>query len=351
MTDEIYDYIFITNIPSFYKINLFNLLSVKIKIKVIFISDTSLIRNSDFTTKKMDFDYEVINEKPFELRSKIKTLWKIKKIVSKSTYRNLVYPGWEIIELMLLSIISPKYKNGMVIESSIIETRSTGFPWLVKRFFMSRMGKAFPSGDLQKEILHKASYKGLVFDTHGVGVLGSNFLTKDEKLSSPNSQKLSYIYVGRLSSEKNVEELVYNFNKLENTLYIVGDGPMADQLKINANQNIKFLGHINNSDLHKTYRMADVFILPSQSEPWGLVVEEALNSGLPLIVSDRVGCKNDLVIALGTGIVFSLSNGGKTMMDAILEMNLRFTHFKEVVNKIDFSSLEARKIDAYIDAL
>ena len=351
MTDEIYDYIFITNIPSFYKINLFNLLSVKMKVKVIFISSTSLIRNSDFTTNQMNFDYEVINEKPFELRSKIKTLWKIKKIISKSTYRNLVYPGWEIIELMLLSIISPKNKNGMVIESSIIETRSNGFPWLVKRFFMSRMGKAFPSGDLQKEILYKASFKGAVYATHGVGVLGSNFFSDNEKNSSRISKALTYIYVGRLSSEKNVEELINNFNVLGNTLYVVGDGPMAEHLKNKANQNIKFLGHVNNSDLHKIYRMADVFILPSLSEPWGLVVEEALTSGLPLIVSDRVGCKNDLVIALGTGIVFSVSNGGKTMIDAILEMNSCFNHFQEVVNKIDFSSLEERKIDAYIDAL
>ncbi len=252
---------------------------------------------------------------------------------------------------MLLSIISPKNKNGMVIESSIIETRSNGFPWLVKRFFMSRMGKAFPSGDLQKEILYKASFKGAVYATHGVGVLGSNFFSDNEKNSSRISKALTYIYVGRLSSEKNVEELINNFNVLGNTLYVVGDGPMAEHLKNKANQNIKFLGHVNNSDLHKIYRMADVFILPSLSEPWGLVVEEALTSGLPLIVSDRVGCKNDLVIALGTGIVFSVSNGGKTMIDAILEMNSCFNHFQEVVNKIDFSSLEERKIDAYIDAL
>jgi len=351
MPDKYYDYVFITNVPSFYKINLFNDLAKRIKIKVIFISDSSVIRNEDFISRDIYFEHVVINDVPFEKRDKDKTLLKIIKDLKRISYKNLIYPGWEIIELMFLAFIIPKKKNGIVIESSILETKSTGLPWLIKRVFMSRMSKAFPSGELQKEILEKANFKGKIFETHGVGILSKNFTTAQVDLKVESAENLSYIYVGRLSAEKNVSELIDTFNNVENILYVVGEGPLSEELKNKSKKNIIFLGHVNNSELDQVYKRADVFILPSRSEPWGLVVEEALSCRLPLIISDRVGCKNDLVLALKAGIVFSLSPGGKTMLDAIHEMNLHFSSYKDVVNQIDLSQLEDKKVTVYLDAV
>lgn len=351
MSDNSYDYVFITNIPAFYKVNLFNELSKKIKLKVIFISNKSAIRNGDFTSGNIEFDHAIINESPFEQRNKLNTLIKVKKVLNKISYRYVIYPGWEIIELMLLAMILPKKKNGIVIESSILETKSTGLAWFIKRIFIGRMGSAFPAGELQREILSKASFKGSINETHGVGMLSHNFISDNMDYQVNAPENLSYIYVGRLSAEKNVHELIDTFNRIGNELYIVGEGPLFQELKNKSNQNIKFLGHVNNSELDQIYKRADVFILPSISEPWGLVVEEAMRCRLPVIISDRVGCKNDLVLALNTGIVFSLSPGGKTMMDAVREMNSNYSMYKQVVNNVDLSLVEDKKIAAYVDAL
>ena len=66
-----------------------------------------------------------------------------------------------------------------------------------------------------------------------------------------------------------------------------------------AKENIIFHGAIDNKKLSSVYQNNDVFILPSYSEPWGLVVEEALNNGTPIILSDKIGCKDDVLDSNG----------------------------------------------------
>lgn len=98
------------------------------------------------------------------------------------------------------------------------------------------------------------------------------------------------------------------FQRLKNTLpslrlTIVGFGEQEDELRALAGANVTFAGAVNNKRLPEIYQAHDVFILPSKSEPWGLVVEEALNNGMPVIVSDRVGCHKALINAQN-GLVF-----------------------------------------------
>jgi glycosyltransferase involved in cell wall biosynthesis len=66
-----------------------------------------------------------------------------------------------------------------------------------------------------------------------------------------------------------------------------------------------FVGFRNQSELSRYYLAADLLCLPSRhSETWGLVVNEALHHGLPAVVSDRVGCRHDLITPGSTGEVF-----------------------------------------------
>jgi glycosyltransferase involved in cell wall biosynthesis len=71
---------------------------------------------------------------------------------------------------------------------------------------------------------------------------------------------------------------------------------------------VRFLGFLNQSQLPSAYCAADVFVLPSLFEPFGLVVNEAMLCGLPVVVSDRVGAKFDLVRPGENGYVFPAGN-------------------------------------------
>ncbi len=77
-------------------------------------------------------------------------------------------------------------------------------------------------------------------------------------------------------------------------LVVVGDGPCREETEAMA-PDARFVGFVNQSALPAYYRMADVFVLPSEREPWGLAVNEAMACGTTVVVSDQVGSGFDLV--------------------------------------------------------
>lgn len=111
--------------------------------------------------------------------------------------------------------------------------------------------------------------------------------------------------VGRAVWEKNygtVLEAIARIKPLRMVrLVIVGDGPELEALMDTAARlglscsDVEFAGRVDQKDIAAYYRSADLFVLASVSETWGLVVNEAMSMGLPVVVSSRVGCSVDLV--------------------------------------------------------
>jgi len=111
------------------------------------------------------------------------------------------------------------------------------------------------------------------------------------------------LYVGRLAGLKRVDVLIEALRRLSTKrsdvgLVIVGDGRERERLERLAHgmPYVYFAGFQDQSDLPKYYGVADIFVLPSECEPWGLVVNEAMASGLPVIATEKVGAAHDLII-------------------------------------------------------
>jgi glycosyltransferase involved in cell wall biosynthesis len=127
--------------------------------------------------------------------------------------------------------------------------------------------------------------------------------------------KMTFIYVGRISPEKGLDTLLRALALATEadrdiTLKMIGAGPIADQLKQQADElgisaHVHWAGSMNVEQLSDAYAHATAMILPSTSEPWGLVVNEALSYGCPVIVSHRCGCVPELVIDGVTGYSFT----------------------------------------------
>ncbi len=123
-----------------------------------------------------------------------------------------------------------------------------------------------------------------------------------------------FLYVGRLAPEKNVAGLLATYLAHREAgghwpLVLVGDGPERARLEQHAAASpfapdIHFAGHKSSAELPRYYAFAGCFVLPSTREPWGLVVNEAMACGLPVIVSSRCGCAVDLVTPGENGFVF-----------------------------------------------
>ena len=114
-----------------------------------------------------------------------------------------------------------------------------------------------------------------------------------------------FLYVGRLVAEKGVFELLEAYVKLGADahgapgLVFVGDGVERRRLEAKAQEKargkVQFFGFAQREDLAEFYGLAEALVLPTYSDPWGLVVNEAMACALPVIVSKAAGCVEDLV--------------------------------------------------------
>jgi glycosyltransferase involved in cell wall biosynthesis len=135
-----------------------------------------------------------------------------------------------------------------------------------------------------------------------------------------------FLFCGKLIERKQPHLLLDAIELLRDrskvALMVIGDGPLKagvfERGRELLGRRFLGLGFINQSRIGQFYRAGDIFVLPSKFESWGLVVNEAMQFGLPAIVSDRVGCRDDLIEAGRTGYIFE--SGMAESLKAALEM-------------------------------
>ena len=339
-----YDFIFLTNTPSFYKINLCNQIAQTHTLLLILYGYGEEAVNTPLESNEhYKFDYIFLHEGDSNKRNKMKTFIRLIQILSKIEYKKILFSGWFVPEYNLYSFISPKNKNCVICESSSRESHFTGLKGWIKKRIINRMSCALPSGELQREIFDNINFNGQISKTGGVGIFNKLTYYPSERII--NTEK-KYLYVGRLIDCKNLYFLINEFNKSGKSLTIVGDGVLANELKSIAKPNINFTGFLPNEKLKEIYLTHDVFILPSITEPWGLVVDEALYFGLPVIVSNQVGSSIDMVSNLNTGVIFNFDNPD-SFQNAIHNIELDYQKYRTNVSKIDFNQRDIKQVEAY----
>lgn len=332
--------IIITNIPAFYKIRLFNEINKYTKIKVVFIDSTEEGRNDDFVQGKIDFEYIMLTG------NLIMKIIKACGIILRSDYKELILGSWDYALLWVLAFISPKEKNSLILESSCFESKTRGLIGIIKKLFLTRVSKIYAPGISNVKLANNLGFTGKTVITKGVGVF--NYGTQPKY--TPKREVRNFLFVGRLIPVKNLKFLIHFFNSQPSlNLHIVGFGEQEKELKAISNSNIYFYGAVNNSLISDFYRKMDVFILPSVSETWGLVVEEALNNGIPVVVSDRVGCAEEIVNE-GNGLIFKC-NDESSLMDSITKIT-NIDYYNRLlynISKMNFDEIELRQVLCYTD--
>ena len=143
---------------------------------------------------------------------------------------------------------------------------------------------------------------------------GQKRLLREKEGLSPDLPVI--LFCGKFQEKKRPIDLLKAFAHLHDhpaaSLVFVGDGPLRSVMERFVAErhlgHVHILGFKNQQELPACYAMADLLVLPSSVEPWGLVVNEAMCCGLPVIVSDKVGAAADLIRQGINGFIYPAGN-------------------------------------------
>ena len=181
-----------------------------------------------------------------------------------------------------------------------------------------------------------------------------NFFSIEKFKNKDKESRFIFLTVGRLVPVKNIALQIEAFKKISDKypkaeLWIVGDGPEKNNLikKISDNKlqdRVKLLGYQENVD--DFYEQADVFLLTSDSEGWGMVVIEAATYGLPIIMTD-VGLAGEIIVNNESGLVVPV--GDKR---ALIQVMIKLIENPDLRLNLAAGAIEAiKKLPAKEDVL
>ncbi|HDR8171678.1 TPA: glycosyltransferase family 4 protein [Bacillus thuringiensis] len=243
----------------------------------------------------------------------------------------LILGGYEKPTYIALSILCKFFKKPYIllfdgISTNRLDENENPLKKFVKNIVVKRASFILGNGEVSKRYFSEVfSYpreriynQYLTVDTNKIGKL----YKEKEKYKKEYKESLGIkqedrvlIYSGRLIDIKNVERVIEAIAKIRNeniVFLIVGGGILENYLKKRArdlNVNIIITGFLaDQEEVFKHYFVGDAMILPSIVEPWGLVINEGLVAGMPVIVSKYCGCANDLVVNKKNGYLVNPFN-------------------------------------------
>ena len=328
---------FITPLPAFYKVNLYNEIAKSKDISAWFLGNQTIEnRSSDFVSTEMNFDHCFINKGSFQNRNKLISCFRlIKKLIIQNN-KEVIIGGWDTVEFWMVILLLNRNKISLVLESSVLESKTNGIKGFLKKVFLRKVSKVYASGDNHIKLLQDLNYNGDIIKTKGVGLI--NYISKSQPLEN---YKNKFLYIGRLSEVKNLAFLINVFNKLPDcSLTMIGEGPDKIKLESMSESNINFVGSVENKELSQYFLQNNFLILPSLSETWGLVVEEALYNGMPIIVSKNCGSV-DLVNNEFNGYIFDPDSASE--LENIVK-KIDNNIYQNIKNNISYNYIEDKDL-------
>jgi glycosyltransferase involved in cell wall biosynthesis len=217
----------------------------------------------------------------------------------------LVLNGWYGLSTWYLAVMK-RCRLVLVSDSNRWDRPRAWRKELPKRLLLRRMDAGFAAGTPQREYLQEL---GLPFEkiTLGNDVVDNSLYSSIPLRSSPAGRRWVVGTAARLIPEKNlvaaleaIAQMVARHPDVQFEWQIAGRGPQDEELRRHAERRalpVVFRGFVQYHDIPAWYAGLDLYWQPSVYEPWGLVVNEAMAAGLPVLVCDRCGCARDLVTA------------------------------------------------------
>lgn len=285
--------------------------------EVIYLTKTEGIREWKIDRGELQFSHRLIFDGKIEDASQLKIALSIYKMLSASNPAVVILSGYSYCAFWVgMAWAKMNRKKVIVInESHYLDRKRLWLKEKIKQLFISNCDAALVDGTRHKEYTVRLGLDPeKVFIKKGTGPIDVEWYRskvsqyRKDKANLCRSMGLrgkNFLFVGRFSPEKNIMILLQAYQRVKADvaanwgLILVGNGPQRKEIEDyvikNEIKDVAIPGFKEESELCLFYALSDVFVLPSISEPWGLVVNEAMASDLPVIVSNRCGCFPDIV--------------------------------------------------------
>lgn len=329
----------LTNIPAPFRLPALNQLA-RLKgtqFQVWFIAASEPKRWWRIPVEEMNFDWKFLTKDSdaTSLLTATKASATVIAFLARSRPKAVICGGYNSLPAWVTFAWCKLFRRRFVLwsESTARDQRQPGKlrDWL-KRFFVSRVDAFAAQG---KASAAYAKQLGLGEDRIFVAPFGGDnevFAREAGEVDAAQEKKLLgfpprlILFSGRLSREKGAFVLLEAFRQiaselLDTGLLFVGHGPEREAMEhfcqTRGVEHVYFVGPQQHDRMPYYYALADVFVLPSFSDPWGFVVNEAFACGLPAVVSRAAGVCDDLIVEGETGFAVDPGNV-KELADKIL---------------------------------
>ena len=285
--------VLLTEIPAPYRIPLFNALAERVDLQVLFLRERNPERPFDLHRDELHFGWQVLPGVDFTARGR----W---IVVNRRLIRGLrgadavLLGGWNqpVFWQTLAWCRARRVPAILWVESTGLDRRS-GRLEVIKRLLMrSAAGFVVPGTAAFEYVCGLGVPAGRITIAPNAvdpAIFGSASRTR------ANGGPCRVVAVARLSPEKGVDVLLRATADLPVEVVVAGGGPEESRLRQIAGPNVTFLGNVERDALPALYANADVAVVPSRSDTWGMALNEAALAGLPLVASSVAGGTRDLI--------------------------------------------------------
>lgn len=336
--------LYLTNLPSPYRIDFFNELSKYCDLTVLIERDKATNRDDSWYGKNIKFNAVFL--KSIKIMEESSFSFDILKYIF-SDYDLVCFGGYSTLTSMLgiffLKIFNRKFVLNA--DGGVIKHNEKKFQYLIKKFFISSADAWICTGSSSKDYfihygadiqkIYTYPFTSLKKDDFIEKVLSENEIQVIKRKKEINTEYI-ILSVGQVIHRKGFDILLKTMTKIKKksvTLYIIG-GKETDELKEirekNNITNVKYIEFLDKKELLEYYQIADLFILMTREDIWGLVINEALSQGLFTITSNKCGAGLEMIND-ENGLILDINEDPSIIADRIdltLSMSNSFDKMK-----------------------
>lgn len=348
----------LTNIPSPYRVNFFNELGKDTNLKIVFERDASSERDKSWKNFNIDnFDYKILNGIKYGIDKSIS--FDVIKEIKLGNYDYIFISNYSSITGIIASLYMICKKIPYIIETDGgFAKNGKNFKEMLKKIIVSNSKKCFSTSDEgDNYYMHYGASKENIVRYPFTSLFEKDILIQPLSLNEQNKLRKKYnikeskviISIGRFNKGKGFDVLLNAYSMIDNDgvgLYIVGGDPTDEYINIIKSNNIKnvhFIPFLPKEQILEYLKLSDLFVLATRGDVWGLVINEAMACGLPVITTDKCIAGLELIDDDKNGYIFPVDDCeelAKKINIIINDENKRNVMKKNNINKIKHFTFE-----------